>query len=513
MSRSVILGGEIRARDAGGRTGYEWALTLASLLLALGMGFAGGGNLGVFFLSVIMGVAGVAVSSPAAIWGGRSPAGLFVERLYCLYRRRTGSNVFDPAPPDPAPKDAAAPEGKKPLTSQKRTRDTAPLMVGNVRITEVPFSVRDNASIFRQQVGGPSFYTIILEVQGAASGVQEEDFEDASHIGWGQVLARCARRTSPISHVQSFARSVPSDITDHTQWLSGYVSPEANDEVLRSYQDLCLEADSRAEQHRSYVILRFNSSVLLGRMGAANGGGLEGIYRAILNETRAVMELAISLNAITAFRPLDHRLVASLFTHCQDPYTYAIDDYEAASIDTVWQYLDGNASKHGIQVNGKGFTRVGYIPRDGFEVGELPVQALKHLVAGIYPPVIHSVSWINALEDSQQARATARRHRTRDYAKKRERAKKGTISDGTDEVMLGASEQRAQDLMPGQGHHGASWAAYLSYTVEREDQLESVATHLEAAASNAGVRHIQWLDLKQDLALAAVLPLGRGIRS
>ncbi|NKG21842.1 hypothetical protein [Paeniglutamicibacter terrestris] len=508
MSRSVILGGEIRARDAGGRNVYEWALTLASLLLALIIGLAGGDNFGFFFLAVLIGVTGVAMNSPASIWGGRSPAGLLVERAYCVYRRHTGRNVFDPELPGSGSQPAT-----KPTRTKKEIPDNAPLMVGDVRITEVPFSLRDQATIFRQQAGGPSFYTIILEVQGAASGVQEEDFEDASHIGWGQVLARCARRTSPVSHVQSFARSVPSDITDHTQWLSAYISPDANDEVLRSYQDLCLEADSRAEQHRSYVVLRFNSSVVLGRMGTAHGGGLEGIYRAIVNESRAVMELAVSLNAITAFRPLDNSLVASLFAHCQDPYTYAIDDYEGASIETVWQYLDANASTHGIQVNGKGFTRVGYIPRDGFEVGDLPVQTLKHLVSGIYPPVIHSVSWINALEDSQQARVKARRHRTRDYAKKRERAKKHTISDGTDEVMLGASEQRASDLMPGQGHHGAMWAAYLGYTVEREDQLESVATHLEAAASNAGVRHIEWLDLKQDLALAVVLPLGRGIRS
>lgn len=508
MSRNVILGGEVRARDAGGRTSYEWILTLASVLLAVIIGMTGGGNLGLFFLAVLIGVTGVAVGTPASIWGGRSPAGLLTERIYSIVRHRTRSNVFDP---DQQPSARAG--GKRLLNSSARVADTAPLMVGNIRITEVPFGVGVWASIFRQQIGGPSFYTIILEVQGAASGVQEEDFEDASHIGWGQVLARCARRTSPISHVQSFARSVPSDITDHAQWLSGYISPEANDEVLRSYQDLCLEADSRAEQHRSYIVLRFNSSVLLGRLATANGGGLEGTYRVILTETRAVMELAISLNAITAYRPLDQALAASLFAHCQDPYTYAIDDYGEVSLDTVWQHLDGNASAHGIQVNGKGFTRIGYIPRDGFEVGELPVQSLKHLVAGIYPPVIHSVSWINALEDVQQARAKARRHRTRDYAKKRERAKKGTLSDGTDEVMLGASEQRAQDLMPGQGHHGASWAAYLSYTVEQEDQLESVATHIEAAASNAGIRHIHWFDLKQDLALPAVLPLGRGIRS
>lgn len=508
VARTVILGGEIRARDAGGRTSYEWALTMASLLLALLIGFAGGGSLGMFFLAVFLGVLGVALGSPAAIWGGRSPAGLLIERFYFLRRRHTGRNTFTPDPVENNPG-----LGKTALRSASDSQDNAPLLVGDVRIIEVPFSTRDIASIFRQQAGGPSYYSIILEVQGAASGVQEEDFEDAAHIGWGQVLARCARRTSPITHVQSFARSVPSDITDHTEWLAGYVSPNANDEVLRSYQDLCLEADARAEQHRSYVVLRFNASVTLSRLGAANGGGLDGIHRAIVNETRAVMELAVALNAITAFRPLDDQLVASLFTHCQDPYTYAIDDYAAASIGQVWQHLDGSASRRGVQVNGKGFTRIGYIPRDGFEVGELPVQALKHLVSGIYPPVIHSVSWINALEDSQQARAKARRHRTRDYAKKRERAKKGMLSDGTDEVMLGASEQRAHDLMPGQGHHGASWAAYLSYTVEREDQLESVATHLEAAASNAGVRHIEWLDFKQDLAFAAVLPLGRGIRS
>ena len=103
MSRNVILGGEIRARDAGGRTAYEWALALASLLLALLIGFAGGENLGTFFLAVLVGVAGVALSSPASIWGGRSPAGMFVERTYCRVpapHRAKRLRPRQPWPPD-----------------------------------------------------------------------------------------------------------------------------------------------------------------------------------------------------------------------------------------------------------------------------------------------------------------------------------------------------------------------------------------------------------------------------
>lgn len=529
MARQVALGGEFKKRGLlGGRSTPEKVVLSIGLCLASILILLGSFDFFFLFVGISIAVISVLVTTPANIYGGRTLVALRAEALYRRYRKHTGLSVYDPAheqialsnlhdyrqaklkkQPAKRPKGFAARRAER-----RRTTDLpAPLMVGRLSVKEVEFSPQEKIAVFRHANSDPTFYTMIFEVRGSAGGVVEEDVEDIPHIGFGRVLARGARRTSAISHIQSLTRSIPLDITDHVSWLADYVDPNAHGNLVRSYQELCLQVEGRAEQHRSYWVLRFDNKTALHRATAAQPAGPLAVYGALVQEAQALMSQAVAHKAIRGFRAVNSNMAAGIMAHLQDPYTVAIDDTDK-ELKSVWQKLDQEHTRQAVLVNDHAYTRVAYIPRHGFMAGAaLPVQAMRQLVSGIVPAVIHSVSWINELVDASEARAQALSDRTSDKAKRHADATKGKVSDGTEQVMSNSSDQRAMDLMPGTGHHGVAWGAYLSFTVNSEADLLRVSTQIESVATDCGIDRLYWLDDRHDMALMAVLPLGRGIRS
>ncbi|MEQ7735530.1 hypothetical protein, partial [Escherichia coli] len=128
------------------------------------------------------------------------------------------------------------------------------------------------------------------------------------------------------------------------------------------------------------------------------------------------------------------------------------------------------------------------------------------------PAVVHSVSMVLELQDARNARTTARTDVAMDRAKKKQVNESGVVTDGTDDVLLDASHQRLLDLKPGSGHHGAAYALYISFAVEHEDDILSTTDIIEAAAADAGIDFIDWMDHRNDLALITTMPFTRGIR-
>jgi len=139
-------------------------------------------------------------------------------------------------------------------------------------------------------------------------------------------------------------------------------------------------------------------------------------------------------------------------------------------------------------------------------------MALEAIISGIQPAVVHSVSMVMELEDARSARSKARSDAAMDRAKGNEVAKSGVVTDGTEEVLMGASTQRLLDLKPGSGHHGAAYGLYISFAVEDANEILSTTDIVEAAASDAGIEFIDWLDHRNDLALITTMPFTRGIR-
>jgi hypothetical protein len=61
------------------------------------------------------------------------------------------------------------------------------------------------------------------------------------------------------------------------------------------------------------------------------------------------------------------------------------------------------------------------------------------------------------------------------------------------------------------GHVGANWVGYITVTDGTERGLADVSELIEDAASRAGIRTLEWLEVDSATANAFTWPVGRGI--
>ena len=520
MGRMVVVGGEVQRRGlfGGNRTAPEWIGLSAAVGTALLVVMAGGSQVVSLIIAAVLVLAGVILTTPNKFSGHRSLGALFVEARHKKLRRRNKSLVFVPVKARPqtrmvkaGKKDRHRADEKGMIEVPVSHKDNVPLMVGTVRHFTVN-TPEGPMVVFRHQGKvQKAYYTVTMEILGSSSAIREEHRKESGHVARGRYLARLARRQSLVTHVQSLARAVPMDSADHLLWVKKRVAKNVPQILLESYGALCETVRSRSEQHRTYETFRIPSSGALFRRADALGGGDEGIGQAIYQEVRSAMAQATMMGSILDFRPLGARAMAALLRHLQDP-DFDIDDYEGADLMDCWQHLDGAASPLSLVVNNHWRIRTGYVPASAFSPQAIPVEALEAVISGIQPAVVHSVSMVMELEDARSARSKARTDAAMDRAKKKAIDKSGVVTDGSDDVLLDASHQRLLDLKPGSGHHGAAYALYISFAVENEDEILSTTDIVEAAASDAGIEFIDWMDHRNDLALITTMPFTRGIR-
>jgi hypothetical protein len=520
MGRMVVVGGEVQRRGlfGGNRTAPEWIGLTAAVLAAMLVVLGGGSGVVSLIIAAVLVLAGIILTTPNKFSGHRSLGALFVEAQHKTMRRRNKSLTFVPVKDRPQTRMVKAGKNDKARADEKgmievpvRHRDNVPLMVGTVRHFTIN-TPEGPMVIFRHQGKiKQAYYTVTMEILGSSSAIREEHRRESGHVARGQYLARLARRQSLVTHVQSLARAVPMDSADHLLWVKKRVAKNVPAILLESYGALCETVRSRSEQHRTYETFRIPNSSALFRRAEALGGGDEGIGQAIYQEVRSAMSQATMMGSILDFRPLGPRSMAALLRHLQDP-DFDIDDYEGADLMDCWQHLDGESSPLSLVVNNHWHIRTGYVPASAFSPQAIPVEALEAVISGIQPAVVHSVSMVMELEDARSARSKARTDAAMDRAKKKQIEKSGVVTDGSDDVLLDASHQRLLDLKPGSGHHGAAYALYISFAVESADEILSTTDIVEAAAADAGIEFIDWMDHRNDLALITTMPFTRGIR-
>ena len=513
MGRMVVVGGEVQSRGlfGGNRTAPEWIGLSTAIGAGLVITVTGGIQIVPLILAAVLVLAGVILTTPNKFSGHRSLGALYVEVRHRQARARNQSLVYVPVKDRPqtrmikaGKKDRERADAHGMIEVPVRYKDNAPLMVGTVRHFTID-TPEGPMVIFRHQgkVKKP-YYTATMEVIGSSSGIREEHRQESGHVARGQYLARLARRQSLVTHIQTLARAVPMDSADHLLWVNRRIA-------LESYGDLCETTRSRSEQHRTYETFRIPGSAALYRRAEAYGAGDEGIGQAIYQEIRSAMAQASMMGSITGSRPLGPAAMAALLRHLQDP-DFDIDDHDGADLMDCWQHLDGAASPVSLVVNGHWHIRTGYVPASAFSPAPVPVEALEAIISGIQPAVVHSVSMVMELQDARSARSRARTDAAMDRATGNKVAKSGVVTDGTEEVLMGASHQRLVDLKPGSGHHGAAYGLYICFAVEDASEILSTTDVVEAAASDAGIEFIDWLDHRNDLALITTMPFTRGIR-
>lgn len=518
MARMAVLGGERGHRGlfGGARSRLEWAGFCAFIAIAFLTATMTGFQWFGWVPAGILLVAGWACFTPFSRWGERSYAAVKLETLHTGHRNRKGTSSYlnqTTGNPEwvPAQTHKAIARGVKKAEKKPNFRAAdAPLAVGTVRFFDVPTGGGSSIVVFKDSTRKQGAYTVIVETTGMGAGLTDEDGYDAPYLAFGNLLSFLAGQSSLITHVQPISRALPTDATDHLAWMASKIPAGVADVLIDSYAELTEMVQGESEQHRSYYGLLIPESASLARKAARYGGGDDGTGQVILDELSRFAGRA-NVGGRTGIRALGANHAAALFRSLQDP-RFDIDDLEGADLKTCWQSFDGAESPEYIRVNGGPVTRIGFIPKEAFEASARPVQMFQPLVKDVTPSVTRTITIIDHLIPAKAARAKARSDVALDKAGTDKLANAGVVSDGTDEVLLGASAQRLRDLRPGTGYQGLGYGMYLAITADTPQDLMAASDGIDEACSNSGIEQIDWLDGRHDMAFITCLPLVRGLR-
>lgn len=580
MARKVVLGGEISPRGVlGGRTWLDLAVLVAAFVMGTAALYTVGGQTWIsFVLAALIYTAGVVATSPSPVWfNGYTLVGMFAQWVARKVRRAAGQQTFLPAHARqawadeqreadeenprisaakarrnarlrarrwglPLPEGTSKKEDRRPGTArrnkgreassvaprQSQRVPNAPMFVGAVRWFELETSA--GKMVIFKHMDRPkktnkakTYFSVILECVGAPGGVMRDYEADRPYMGFGKFLSKLASRQSLAATHQEISRSLPVDMTEHTEWAVQNVAGGAPQIALESYEELISQVGSVAEQHRTFYVLNIPQTAAFRRRAGLYGAGDEADARVIFEEIRRAAAWARNLGAVDSVSALDESRAAALIRSLQDP-SYDIDDtlsylpgreHELLGLKDCWQHLDWSESTNHTTVRnpaGQWLHRTGWVPADGFPAAEMGVRALKGLVtAESEQSFIRTVTLITNLLDAKDARRLGRADLTTDTARKKRKVRKGQIDDGSAQVKLSSSERRMQDLAPASGHHGAHYGLFLTVSARDTHDLEVACQAMEARASGCGIDRIDWLRDQQDTAFAATLPLGRGL--
>lgn len=495
--RIAVLGGEIHRRGFFGslsRPAYV-ALGLAvalAFLIWVSVGGMGGALGGFTLIGATYGLV-----NP---WSGRrSIAQGWVWAVRWRLRRRTGRTVFLA----PARARAADPEDLVgPLWA-------LPPPLGLVEPLDLQGTGWEALFILRHHNPGEQQYlSVVMEVQGQASGLRTDRAYESVSIRYGVLLAQLAKTGSYIRGLQQINRIVPHDPVLHREFIATRVSTRPGLEALvESYEELVDLTAQSAEQHRNYLIARIPLTAEFYEESQRHGDGVAGWAGLVREELARLADLAVRAE-LTRPQVLGEQRTCAVLRSLQDP-RWPIDRHEGMRWEDCWQSY--RTERDRLVVNDFWHTRTAILPREGIAPAPLGPRWLAPLLTKVDPSVIRTLSVRMEFVPDRVARAKAREDVAQDGASMIGDAEKGRIDDGTDEVMLSASRRRLADLAPGSGHQGVDWSMAISVTAADPAELRRACMRVANEAAQSALTDLDWQDTFHDAAVLATLPLARGM--
>ncbi|MGN2638494.1 SCO6880 family protein [Nocardia takedensis] len=512
--RTYILGGEIARRSWLGLSQPVMASWAISILVAIALYVLAGTSIATL-VGIIVGLG--AVFAATMEWGGnRSFAATRLHAVRTWDRRRRGEHIY---------RHRADPAFGRP------DRDPGwefPVALGNTAPLDVSGTGLDEMFILRHaNPGERTYFSVVLAVDGVASGLRGDTAYAATSAAFGAFLANLAKPSSFIRGIQIVHRSVPHDMAPHERWAETQVGALTDQRLLpavASYGALLDVLTPLAEEHRTYVCLRFPQTETFmaetARIARTKNATIHGaIAQLIRDETeRATRLLAIA--GMGRVEVYGERRACAVLRACIDP-GYRLARHGDADWSNCWPTYIGGRDSVAIAPDGRWRTRVGTIPARAIEPAPLGPLWLAPLLTGVDAdpgdddtapmPTIRTVSVRLDFVPAARARAAARGDFTADEARKLKERQKGKIDDGSSDVLLSASDRRRSDLTPGSGHHGVIYSLAVAVTGRDEEDLERACLRVGEAAGESAISDIDWATDDHDIALFATLPLGRGL--
>jgi len=380
------------------------------------------------------------------------------------------------------------------------------------------------AVAYHAGAGEDPYLSAAFRVDGPIQGLHGDAFVNRAQEAFGQLLAGWGPAAKLVSGIQVLTRVIPADSALHEMWLQDQLDPDAPQDLQADYTELLGELSASSFVQRHYVVLLWDADERFhahARRHAAPGP--DGWLWLVNGEIEAAQRRLVDAQ-YRKVRPLTGPQLAAVLRHLQHP-DWPID--RASDVTAADCWFPSHDERTHTRVTAEypdpmdpdwllpptsWVHRTAQLPVDALEVREIDGLWLTPLLTGLAEQIVRTLAVHIRFTPAREAKATARRDVTTDQRDILARERKGQMVDDETELALSSSARRMSDLREGVGHHGAHWAAFLTVSARTPADLSTACAHLEAAAADdAGINRLDWLDTIQAAAQATTWPLGRGM--
>ena len=345
--------------------------------------------------------------------------------------------------------------------------------------------------------------TAVLAVRGHSFALLGPSEQDARVAAWARVLAALAREGSTVHRVQWVESCLPDDGAAARRYVEGHAALDTSSPAARSYAGLVEQSAPSTRRHRTLLAV----SVHAGRSGRAvraSGGGDDGAGAVVLREVVGLQRLLEETDA-TVEGVLGPRALGAVIREAVAPADGLGSPTAVGgpggtpawpwpmAVEPTWEAVRADATWHAT-----------------YWVAEWPRVDITPDFLGplLFAPVRRTISLVmEPVSPSRAARQVAHA-RTADIADGELRRRGGFLVTARQTREREGVEHRDVELAD--GHAQYRFSGYVTVTADDEEALRRSCAAVEQAAGQARLE-LRRLFGEQDVALAASLPLGRGL--
>lgn len=374
--------------------------------------------------------------------------------------------------------------------------------------------------------GEEAWLSVCFSVDGQVQGIASDAFLDDAMQAFGGVLNRFGNITTLPNRLQSLTRVLPVDSARHEAWVWEQLDPTiAEDDkammnLVASYDEVVQLVRSFGLMQRHFVVIRWPITAAFLKAASRRGPAQQG-WRVLMNA-----EIATVSAQLRRVRPgttpmevstLSARHLAAVLRHQQNP-SWPLDDLDDLDVDAPWLPSEDVLSANVVTSPGpdgseqQWWHRTAELPIDAFETGPRTSLWVAPLLSQLGAPIVRTLSLQVEVMPAAAARVAALSDLTADLADLNAQRRKGSIDDSELAARTIAARARLADLAVGSGYHGVGWAGHLTVSGRNREDLTDAVDTVTAAAGDAGISRLHWLDGEQAAAAASTWPLARGMQ-
>lgn len=361
---------------------------------------------------------------------------------------------------------------------------------------------------------GEEYLAVVFSTTGQVEGIESDAVFDASAAGYEQVLAQFGAALTLPNRVQTISRILPSDPALHEAWLAGHGDNSIPDEIHESYREVVDDISAAQLVNRPMFVVCWPVTDRFVARAERAGEGIDGWLAVMDREIRSVTA-AFTAARFRNVHAMTARQTAAVLRHLQHP-GFPMDQAGDITPDRAWlpsqedwSYMTYVGAPEGRL--SQSLSRTCRVTAKDVKISHRTSLWMAPMLGEMEHQVVRTISFHLELTPQDHALFLAEKDRVSDIADANRRARGGGIEDATLTVEQEAAKRRIADLTPGTGYTGANWVGYITVTAGSRQELSDAVEEITAAASNAGISKLTWLDPHQQTAAAYTWPVGRGI--